>query len=45
MQNIKEHISKSKEIHRCKNCKSLFMSSYFGQTLCTKCDKIYNDIL
>ena len=49
MKRIKEHLNLSKNISRCKECKTLMLRAYLGNNLCKDCDKKYtkmlNDIL
>lgn len=42
---IHEEILQSKNVTKCKNCKTLKMVRYFQDTLCDKCHKEYNIIL
>jgi hypothetical protein len=41
MNNIKDHISLSKNVVKCKECKSLMLVAYLGNQLCKDCDKKY----
>ena len=45
LQKLKDHISLSKNMRRCKECKQLFMVCFYDQTYCHECDKKYTDIL
>ena len=42
---IKEHITISKNINICINCKKLIIINYFGCIMCEKCEKENNKIL
>lgn len=45
MNKLKDHIYMSKQVIKCKNCKTLLIVSYLDQTLCKQCEKIYAELV